>query len=448
MAAGAKDRQRRERILPAAGAPVRRPGFLGLAGWCLYDWANSAFPTVVTTFVFSVYFTQAVAETPIIGAVQWSRGLAVSALIVALTSPFLGAIADHAGRRKPWLLVFTLASAGASAALWFVEPSSADARLGLMLYVLASVAFGFAMVFYDAMLPTIAPAGYIGRLSGWGWAVGYAGGLACLLVALIGLVRADPLPFGLDRAAAEQVRATGPFVALWFVLFSVPLFVFTPDRQATGIAPTQAVRAGLDTLRTTLLRLPQYRAIARFLLAHMFYTNGLTTLFAFGGVYAAGVFGMQMGEVLTFGIVLNITAGAGAAAFAWVDDWLGSKRTILIALAALIGLGAALVLVESKTLFWILGATLGVFVGPAQAAGRSLMARLAPPELATEMFGLYALAGKATVFAGPLVLGLVTDAFQSQRAGIATILAFLLAGLLVLRPLREPETSPAPAAPA
>ncbi|MDH3195548.1 MAG: MFS transporter, partial [Hyphomicrobiales bacterium] len=377
----ANDPQRRARILPATGAPTGRPGFLGLAGWCLYDWANSAFPTVITTFVFSVYFTQAVAETPIIGAVQWSRALAVSSVIVALASPALGAIADHAGRRKPWLLVFTLANVGACAALWFVEPSSQDARLGLTLYVLASLAFGFAMVFYDAMLPGIAPAGYLGRLSGWGWAVGYAGGLACLVIALFGLVRADPLPFGLDRQAAEHIRATGLLVALWFALFSVPLFVLTPDRAAGDMPLRQSVRAGLSSLRTTLRRLPENRAIARFLLAHMFYTNGLTTLFAFGGVYAAGVFGMEMTEVLAFGIVLNITAGAGAAAFAWVDDWLGSKRTIIIALGALLALGSALVLVESKTLFWTLGAALGVFVGPAQAAGRSLMARLAPPEL-------------------------------------------------------------------
>jgi UMF1 family MFS transporter len=433
------DPQRRAPIMPATATPIRRPGFPGLAGWCLYDWANSAFPTVITTFIFSVYFTQAVAETPIIGAVQWSRALAISSLIVALSSPVLGAIADHAGRRKPWLLVFTLANVGACTALWFVEPASADVPLGLMLYVLASVAFGFAMVFYDAMLPGIAPAGYLGRLSGWGWAVGYAGGLVCLVIALFGLVRADPLPFGLDRAAAEHVRATGFLVALWFALFSLPLFAFTPDRPASEMPLRQSVRAGLSSLRTTLRRLPENRAIARFLLAHMFYTNGLTTLFAFGGVYAAGVFGMELSEVLTFGIVLNITAGAGAAAFAWVDDWLGSKRTIIIALGALLALGSALVLVESKTLFWILGAALGVFVGPAQAAGRSLMARLAPPELATEMFGLYALAGKATVFAGPLMLGLATDMFQSQRAGIATILAFLLAGLLILRPLQEPE---------
>ncbi|HSG94571.1 MAG TPA: MFS transporter [Afifellaceae bacterium] len=440
------DRQRRARDRPQAGATVRRPGFLGLAGWCFYDWANSGFPTVITTFVFSVYFTQAVAENPIIGAVQWSRALAISSLIVALTSPVLGAIADHAGRRKPWLLVFTLANAGACAALWYVEPASQHALSGLTLYVLASVAFGFAMVFYDAMLPGIAPAGYVGRLSGWGWAVGYAGGLACLVVALFALVRADPAPFGLDRQAAEHVRVTGPLVALWFLAFSVPLFAFTPDRAAVDIPLRRAVGSGLDTLRTTLRQLPQNRAIARFLLAHMFYTNGLTTLFAFGGVYAAGAFGMEMTEVLTFGIVLNITAGAGAAAFAWVDDWLGSKRTIMIALGALIGLGLALVLVESKALFWVLGATLGVFVGPAQAAGRSLMARLAPPELATEMFGLYALAGKATVFAGPLLLGLATDFFQSQRAGVATILAFLITGLLILRPLREPE-GPAPATP-
>ena len=180
-------------------------------------------------------------------------------------------------------------------------------------------------------------------------------------------------------------------------------------------------------------------AIARFLIAHMFYTDGLVTLFAFGGIYAAAEFGMKPADILVFGIVLNVAAGAGAAAFAWVDDAIGSKKTIMLALTGLVLSGTGLVLARADWLFWTLAILLGLFVGPAQAAGRSLMARLAPQGIETEMFGLYAMAGKATAFSGPLALGLVVQWSGSQRAGMATVIAFLLCGLIVLISVREPQ---------
>jgi UMF1 family MFS transporter len=412
---------------------------LGLASWCLYDWANSAFPTIVTTFVFSVYFTRAVAEDPVDGAVQWSHSVTAAALAVVLGAPALGAIADGLGRRKPWLLAFTALTVLGTLALWLVKPSPSYLLVGQVLYAAAATSFGFAMVFYDAMLRSIAPPGYIGRLSGWGWALGYAGGLASLVLALVFLVNADPPPFGLARESYEHVRATNVLAAVWFALFAIPIFLFTPDRPSTGASVRDAVQTGLRSLATTMRHLLANRTIARFLLAHMFYTNGLNTLFAFGGIYAAGTFQMSFAEVLIFGIALNVTAGVGAAGFAWVDDLIGSKKTVLIALSALSALGLALVLVEAKPVFFVLGCLLGIFVGPVQAAGRALMARLAPKELETQAFGLYELAGKVTVFVGPLLLGLATDFFRSQRVGMSTILLFFVAGIIILLPLREPR---------
>jgi UMF1 family MFS transporter len=412
---------------------------LGLASWCLYDWANSAFPTIVTTFVFSVYFTRAVADNPVDGAVQWSHSVTAAALAVVLGAPALGAIADGLGRRKPWLFAFTALTVAGTLTLWLVKPSPSYVLAGQVLYAAAATFYGFAMVFYDAMLRSIAPPGYIGRMSGWGWALGYGGGLASLVLALVLLVNADPPPFGLARESYEHVRATSVLAAVWFGLFAIPLFLFTPDRPPTGKSIRDAVQTGLRSLTTTMRQLLANRAIARFLLAHMFYTNGLNTLFAFGGIYAAGTFQMSFTEVLTFGIALNITAGLGAAGFAWVDDLIGSKKTVLIALVALSALGLALVLVEAKPLFFVLGCLLGIFVGPAQAAGRALMARLAPKELETEAFGLYELAGKVTVFLGPLLLGFATDLFRSQRVGMSTVLLFFAAGIITLLPLREPR---------
>jgi len=413
-----------------------KPG-TGVFSWCFYDWANSAFSTVITTFVFATYFTQAVAPDPLLGTVLWGRTLSLAALVVAVVSPVLGAIADKRGRRKPWLLTCTLACVSATILMWFIKPSTDYVAPALVLLFLGSIAFSFAMVFYDAMLPTLVPADWRGRVSGWGWGLGYFGGLVCLFLVLV-LAQGATSWTALDEEKVQPQRIAAIMVGLWFVFFSLPLFLFTPDRPATGMSLRRAARDGLKTLWDTLRTARRHPDIVRFLLAHLFYTNGLTTLFAFGAIYAAGTFGMDFGEVLRFGIALNVSAGCGALAFAWVDDWIGSKRTILIALLGLTLFGGILVLVQSKLMLWIFGVALGIFVGPAQAAGRSLMARLAPRNQETEMFGLYALAGKATAFLGPLIFAFATDVFDNQRAGMATILGFFVVGMVILKGLHEP----------
>jgi UMF1 family MFS transporter len=414
-------------------------GKRAVLSWCLYDWANSAYPTVVTTFVFGAYFTTAVAETPESGTEAWGYAVGLAGLAVALFSPVLGAIADRGGRRKPWLAVLTLAGVVTTALLWYTRPDPADIMWALVFVTLSSIAFEFGMVFYNAMLPDLAGPDRVGRVSGWGWALGYVGGLTCLVIALFGFVKADAPLFGIPTEDAANVRAVMLLAAGWFALFSLPLFLFTPDRPSTGRSASRAVREGLATLRATIRDIRNYDAILRFLIARMLYADGLVTLFAVGGIYAAGTFGMDLGEVIQFGIALNLMAGLGALAFAWADDWVGAKPVIVVSLIALIGLGAGALVVESKTAFWIIGMALGVFVGPSQSASRSMMARLAPEGLRTEMFGLYALSGRATSFMGPIAFGFATGLFGSQRAGMATILVFLVAGLLLLIPVREPR---------
>lgn len=431
-------RRRADPPVPPQGAAGRHRS-AGLAAWCLYDWANSAFPTVITTFIFAAYFTQSVAATPVEGTVLWSRALMFTGLVVAFLSPLLGAIADNMGTRKPWILVFGAMCCLLTTLLWFVEPSPDYVPVALVLYAAAAIAYQFAIVFYDAMLPFIAPADRLGRLSGWGWAVGYLGGIICLLACLWILRGGGAEVFGLDVERAEPVRATNILVAIWFAVFSVPLFLLTPDRAATGLTIRSATKAGLRQLRGTLAGLGRDAPVTRFLIAHMLYNDGLVTLFAFGGIYAAAEFGMEPADILIFGIALNIAAGAGAAGFAWIDDAIGPKRTILLALAGLILFGAALVLARTEWHFWIFALLLGLCVGPVQASGRSLMARLCPKHKETEMFGLYALAGKATAFSGPLLLGLTVHWTGSQRAGMATVLVFLFLGGLVLLTVREPK---------
>ncbi len=399
--------------------------------WCLYDWASSAFPAVITTFVFATYFTQAVAPDPVTGTAMWGHATALAGFCIAIVAPLVGAVADHGGRQKPWLAAFTALAVVACALLWRVRPDPADVPLALAAFALATVAFEVATVFYNALLPKVAPPDKLGRVSGWGWGLGYVGGIVCLAILLVAFVQ-NPSPlFGLSREAAEHVRVVGPFTALWWAVFALPvLLVLKETGPRAGAA--EALRKGLADLRGTVAFLRARPDIAWFLLANMIYTDGLTTLFAFGAIYAAGTFGMALDEVIVFGIALNLTAGIGAFGFAWIDDRLGSRRTIAIGLLSLTAIGAALLMVESKTLFWILGVLIGPFFGPVQAASRSLAARIAPEEHRTQVFGLFALSGRITAFVGPAVLGTVTYAFDSQRAGMATVLPFFLIGLAVL----------------
>lgn len=416
----------------------------GLAAWALYDWGGSAFATIVQTFVFAAYFTRAVAEDESVGSMLWGNALGIAGLLVAVAGPILGAVADQSGRRKPWVLAFTLLCVAATALLWFVRPAPDYLWLALALLAVGTMSEEIAVIFYNAMLPQLVPQSHIGRWSGWGWSAGYVGGLLCLVVALLAFVEADHPWFPLERESAEHVRATFLLAAGWYLVFALPLFLFTPDTPRTGKPARAAVRDGLRQLRETIVHIRRYRTIVHFLTARMIYIDGLATLFAFGGVYAAGTFDMTESDVLLFGIALNVSAGLGAAGFAWVDDWIGSKRTILLSLVGLIVPGTLLLLVESQAWFWALGTLLGVFVGPVQAASRSFLARMAPAELRNELFGLYALSGKATAFVGPLLVGWLTFLFDSQRIGMSVIIGLFLLGLLLMLTVPEPSRHSAP----
>ena len=419
--------------------PERHAGNRGLVSWCLFDWAGQGFPTVIATFVFAAYFTKAVAVDEVTGTAQWGAAMSLSALAIALSGPVFGAVADRSGRRKPWILFFSAVCVVAMAMLWWVRPDPADVLWALVFVGIANYGFEMGNVFYNAMLPDLVPRALLGRMSGWGWGLGYVGGIVCLAVGFLGLVTSDVGWFGLDHAAGEHVRATAFLVAGWFVLFGWPMFVFTPDTPPTGRRLGEAAREGVGDLIATLRRVRDHAVIARFLLARMIYNDGLTTLFAFGGIYAAGTFGMTIEDIMLFGIVLNMTAGIGAALFAWLDDRIGPKPVILISVGALSVLGTVLLLVQSTAMFWVFGVPMGLFVGPAQAASRSYLARLAPAGLRAEMFGLFAFSGKVTAFLGPAALGAVTAATGSQRWGMAVIVVLFVVGMILLLPVPNPD---------
>ncbi|CAH9018774.1 MFS transporter [Candidatus Nitrosacidococcus sp. I8] len=403
-----------------------------LFSWALYDWASSSFSAIITTFVFAAYFTKKVAENETIGSAQWGNTLGIAGMIIAFAGPILGAIADQSGRRKLWVFGFTILCIIPTAFLWMIEPDPSYTWLALSLVGLATLGTEFASIFYNAMLPDLSGSKHIGRWSGWGWGIGYIGNVLCLIIALLIFIQKGEQWFGLHTESAEPVRATFLLVALWYFLFSLPLFLITPDTRGIGKPISQAIKDGIGQLYSSIKNIRQYRYIVRFFIARIFYIEGLATLFTFGGVYAAGTFNMSEQDILLFGISLNITAAFGAGIFAWIDDRIGSKQAILIALIGLMVFGTLVLLVKTAKLFWLFGLLLGVFVGPAQAASRSFLAKTAPSTLRNEMFGLFALSGKVTSFLGPLLVGWGTYFSGSQRIGMSTIVIFFIIGFIIM----------------
>ncbi|MDX2264066.1 MAG: MFS transporter [Hyphomicrobiales bacterium] len=451
---------------PAATASRRLPAF----GWIMFDWAAQPFYTLVSTFLFAPYFATAFIGDPVRGQALWAYAAAVAGLAVAVLSPMLGAVADRTGGLRRWIFWFSAVFVAAQAALWIAAPGAGPETLWIVLLavVVATMAGEFSAVFNNALMPAVVgPAGY-GRLSGLGWAAGYVGGLIAL-VFMAGFIVTAPdtgktlLGFdaliALDMAAREADRLVGPFSALWFVVFIIPFFLFTPDIPVKpGVRWRQAARDGLGDLAATLRNVREHGDIIRFLIARMLYTDGLSAIFIFGGIYAAATFGWGGFALGLFGIILSVAAAAGGFAGGFLDDRFGAKPVILGALALLIaGVVGVLSIDRESVLFGLApaGAPVGVFgsvgeqlylafavligvaAGPLQASSRSLLARMAPPDRITEFFGLFAFSGKATAFAAPLAIAAVTQATGSQRWGVAVTLLFLLAGGALMLGVKE-----------
>lgn len=428
----------------------------------MFDWANQPFFTLITTFIFAPYFTAHMVGDPVAGQVLWGYGQAAAGALIALLAPVLGAIADVGGRRKPWIAFFQVLTVLGCIGLWWAYPGRPDLALyTLAALILATVGAEFSIVFNNSMLPSLVRPERLGWLSGLGWAAGYAGGLVAL--ALFAAL-ANPQTFGLsapegeglfgfERASFEPERLTGPLSAAWLVIFVLPLFLLTPDRPKSKARVGALVKLGLIELRDTLRALPRHPNPTLYLLAFMLYNNGLLAVIAFAGVYFSGVFQWTTNELGLFGIVLTVAACIGAVVGGYFDRHAGSRRTIKLAvLGVMIATLGILSASPDRILFFIevphgtseaaiygFSLLLGFCMGPMQAASRALMGRIAPPDLVGEFYGLFALSGKATAFLAPFAIAVITDAFQSQRAGLVVVLVFLAAGYALFRPVREEQ---------
>lgn len=403
-----------------------------IVSWAMYDFAHSAFGTLVVTFIFSAYYAQAIHADPIEGAIWWTRAVNASAIITALLMPVVGAIGDFGGLKKRFLLVCTGVCVILTASLFRMGPG--DAWAAALVFIGASVAYESMQSLSNAFLPEISTRENMGRISGLGWGLGYFGGLLCLIPAL-GMVTG-----WLPEEGGLNVRATNLLAAGWLLVCSVPLFAFLRERQPRRRASLGTyVEMGFGRIAETARDLARYRQAVRLLIARLVYNDGLATAFAMAAIFAAAEFGMETADLLVLGIVVNATAGASAIGFGFVQDRIGGKRTIAITLVLLMVATALAFFARTPGVFWAAAILLGLMVGPNQAASRALLGSFVPRSKQGELFGFYAFSGRLSSVLGPLSYGLILGATGSHRWAIASIIVFLVAGLLLLLRVDEEE---------
>lgn len=418
--------------------------------WTLFDFANTSYSIVVVTFLYAVYFKEVVASGEAAGDLYWSIGTSVSMIIVAIISPVLGAIADFSAGKKRFLLFFTLLCIAATSSLYFV--GEGDIFWGVLLFIFANIGFEAGLVFYDAFLPEITVPKNYGRVSGYGFAMGYIGSLAALALAY---------PF----IQNEMIKETFPVSALFFFIFAIPIFIFLKDSRKEVIRTESFAKIGFTRVFNTITHLRSYKNLATFLIAYFFYIEGVNTVIYFSGNYASTTLGFSMNELIIFFLIVQTTAIVGSVVFGVLADSIGQKRSVVISLFIWVfTIGVAFLTSSSdaflvkefaskfnsglvqvqKDAFYFVGLLAGSVMGATQSTSRSLMSKLTPPDRKTEFFGFYSFFGKSSAILGPLVFGIISYSTGSQRAAILSIGVFFIVGLAILSSVRDPKTTTTP----
>ena len=469
--------------MPYTVAPMNSPTYAdtrGQVSWALFEWARNPYYILIVIYIFGPYFSSQVVADPVRGQEIWGYINGFAGLVTACLAPFLGAIADKVGRRKPWIGAFIALMVPAILLLWIAVPGQEGLGILTLAVALAVAGTGFAFteVFHNAMLPSVVPYQRLGTVSGWGLALGNGGALLILAAMLYafalpasGLLDWGWLPdevmFGLDTEMHEHDRIAAPITAVWLVLFALPLFFFTPDQAGSGATARQAIRAGIADVGRTLRRVWHYRNIAAYLLARMLFNDGKVAIMTFYMIYATGIFGWGGAERLLVGIFLTVFAIAAGFIGGWLDDIVGSKKAIVFTIAGNFVALLAAVSITPTTIFFIefeglaepvwdfaffrtlpeiaylvVSVLFALFITSAYANSRTMLARIAPEAEMTKFFGLYALSGQVTTFVAPIMVAFFTGFFESQRVGFGSVLILLGAGVAVMLFVKEERAVP------
>lgn len=431
-----------------------------ITAWSLWSWGNSTVSAVMVTFVFGTYIASDYFGPDDRGTQWLTTANAIAGAIIALTAPVIGQRADRAGRRRLWLAINTFIVVGLVAACFFVRPEPGFLLLGVTLMASMTLFDEFANLHYNAMITDITDHSRMGRVSGIGWGAGYLGGIVLLALVYFGLVAGDPPHwFGLGEDEAINIRMVAVVAAAWFLIWALPLLLMRPPTaDAARAAGESPQRLSIGQSYRRLVRIvvglwKEDRNTFWFLVSSAIYRDGLSAVFTYGAILGVGVYGISVGDILLFGIAGNVVAALGAFAGGWFDDRTGPRQVIMFSVCSLVAVGTVMYFLDVEreilgmtltpvTSFWIFGLALCLFVGPAQASSRAFLGRLAPPDRAGELFGLYATAGRSVSFLTPALISLVLWVIGGQKAIIIGVVTILVAGLLMLLLVHNP-TGPA-----
>ncbi len=393
-----------------------------ILGWISYDFANSAFTTVIVTVVYSVYFKSIVVGKEGVGDSLWGLSVSVSMLIVALMSPVLGAIADHTHSKKKFLFTFCYTSVLFTALLYFVKPGAIF--WGMIVFIIANIGYEGGNVFYNAFLPEITHKDNIGKISGLGWGIGYLGGLSALVLSYLFIETNVPMVF--------------PLTAAFFGFFAIPTFILLKEKKVTNAKTNlNYFSVGYSRIKNTLRHIKDLRELWRFLISFFIYNDGIRTIIVFGAIYGAQRFDMTGSQLILYFVLANITSFIGAIIFGFVVDRIGAKRTISLTLIIWIATVIWAFFCNSISQFYGVGLLAGIAIGSCQSASRSLFSMLTPENKHAEFFGFYAVSGKAAAILGPLIYGLLVLLLNSQRWAILSIALFFVVGFILLQQVDE-----------
>ena len=399
--------------------------------FALYDFANSAFTTIIITFIFATYFAKQIAPNPVLGQSYWGWTIGITGFLVAVIGPFVGSIADKKNKIVFFIRLFSLLCILFTSLLWFSKPSQSYLLYTLLIVGIANLFYELSLIFYNSLLKDISVRKNLGKSSGFGFALGYIGGIVILLISIKIFIDTDTLPFGLTKAESQNIRAIALLVSIWFLVFSIPFLFFIIKKKKHG------TKKNYSSNLKKLLWNKKISLLGKFLIARMLYADGLNAIIVMGGIFAVGVFNLEIKDLLKLSIIMNITAFIGAFIGGLANDKYGSKIVIIISLIGLISSSTIILFTFSVSTFLLLAGINGLFIGPIQSASRVVVTSILNKNNQGKGFGLFATSGKLTSFIGPLLVSTVTFLTDSQRIGFSAAILLLLAGLIILLNIKK-----------
>ena len=390
-----------------------------------FDWATSPIPTIHTTFIFSVYFVNSIADNS--GSFYWGLIIGIAGVLTAFLGPLLGSFSDKKGIRKKTLFILVLIGFLATSLLWFAKPNEKYFLYAIVFSFISILSMELIFVSYNSLLKKVSDKNDYGKISGLSWCSGYIGGISALIICLVLFIFPTELPFNISKDQGGDVRSCMVFISIWLIVFSIPIFLYVEEPKK-NVTQKNTINYLIEGFKIIV----QNKTLLRYFIARVFYFDALVTIFAFGGIYASKVFNFSQTEILYFAILINISAALGAFLGGYFDDKLSPFKVIKISISGIIFSGIILLLINEKNLFWLVSFSLGLFIGPLQSSSRVLLTKIIPEERGGQFFGFAIFSGKVTSFLGPLIYGIIATSLNSQKFAMSFVILLLIISIILI----------------